>query len=131
MKKQKPQIVVLAIIRDGDRFLLTKRSDPNPLIHGRWQLPGGRVEFGEHPEQAVIREIQEELGILVHIQRFIPYIFHKIDKNWHGVFLSYVCIANNKTIVLNEEAHDFKWMSCEEIQKINTLGPVFELLTKI
>ncbi|MFE2418476.1 (deoxy)nucleoside triphosphate pyrophosphohydrolase [Streptomyces hokutonensis] len=46
----------------GDRLLAARRSAP-PELAGRWELPGGKVEPGERPEAALVRELREELGV--------------------------------------------------------------------
>ncbi|MGY1497841.1 (deoxy)nucleoside triphosphate pyrophosphohydrolase [Streptomyces sp. QTS52] len=54
-------VVGAALLRDG-RLLAARRSAP-PELAGRWELPGGKVEPGEAPEDALVRELREELGI--------------------------------------------------------------------
>ncbi|WP_371546158.1 (deoxy)nucleoside triphosphate pyrophosphohydrolase [Streptomyces sp. NBC_00554] len=55
-------VVVGAALLNGGRLLAARRSAP-PELAGRWELPGGKVEPGETPEQALARELHEELGI--------------------------------------------------------------------
>jgi 8-oxo-dGTP diphosphatase len=54
-------VVAAALLHEG-RLLAARRSAP-PELAGRWELPGGKVEPGETPEQALVRELREELGI--------------------------------------------------------------------
>ncbi|WP_330288003.1 (deoxy)nucleoside triphosphate pyrophosphohydrolase [Streptomyces sp. NBC_00576] len=54
-------VVGAALLRDG-RLLAARRSAP-PELAGRWELPGGKVEPGEEPEDALVRELREELGV--------------------------------------------------------------------
>ena len=56
------RIVVGAALLDGGCLLAARRSAP-PELAGRWELPGGKVEPGERPEDALTRELAEELGI--------------------------------------------------------------------
>ncbi|WP_329271391.1 (deoxy)nucleoside triphosphate pyrophosphohydrolase [Streptomyces sp. NBC_01451] len=54
-------VVGAALLRDG-RLLAARRSAP-PELAGRWELPGGKVEPGEAPQDALVRELREELGV--------------------------------------------------------------------
>ncbi|MEU0966868.1 (deoxy)nucleoside triphosphate pyrophosphohydrolase [Streptomyces sp. NPDC005917] len=55
-------VVVAAALIDAGRLLAARRSAP-PELAGRWELPGGKVEPGETPEHALVRELREELGV--------------------------------------------------------------------
>ncbi|MFJ8072903.1 (deoxy)nucleoside triphosphate pyrophosphohydrolase [Streptomyces sp. NPDC096176] len=55
-------VVVAGAVYDKGRLLAARRSAPEDLA-GRWELPGGKLEPGESPEQALVRELREELGI--------------------------------------------------------------------
>jgi len=55
-------VVVGAALFDGGRLLAARRSAP-PELAGRWELPGGKVEQGETPDAALVRELREELGV--------------------------------------------------------------------
>ncbi|MCP4405010.1 MAG: NUDIX domain-containing protein [bacterium] len=58
---------LVAIFTEGKKaILLTRRTD-----NGRWCLPGGGIEAGENAEEAAIREVREEVGLDVHVQRLI------------------------------------------------------------
>ena len=57
-----PAVVVGGAVCDGGRLLAARRTAP-PECAGRWELPGGKVEPGETPERALVRELREELGV--------------------------------------------------------------------
>lgn len=59
-----------AIVRDG-QVLAARRTFPAQAA-GRWEFPGGKVEPGESPEQALVREVAEELGCVVAVRRWLP-----------------------------------------------------------
>ncbi|SCX97367.1 (deoxy)nucleoside triphosphate pyrophosphohydrolase [Desulfoluna spongiiphila] len=61
--------VAAALIRKEDKILVA-RHRPGTRHAGRWEFPGGKVEAGETPEEAIVREIQEELGILTTVSAF-------------------------------------------------------------
>ncbi|MFF4141577.1 (deoxy)nucleoside triphosphate pyrophosphohydrolase [Streptomyces sp. NPDC001698] len=64
-------VVVGAALLDGGRLLAARRSTPAELA-GRWELPGGKVEPGEWPEAALVRELREELGIETEAVERVP-----------------------------------------------------------
>jgi len=63
------QVVGAALVRDG-RVLAARRTTPAAAA-GRWEFPGGKVEDGESPEAALVREIAEELGVDVVVRRWL------------------------------------------------------------
>ncbi len=71
----KTLLVVAAALIDGDgRVLLAQRPEGKSLA-GQWEFPGGKVEDGETPEAALIRELDEELGITVKQACLAPFVF--------------------------------------------------------
>lgn len=135
---QKPkfiQPVIIAVIKKGNKYLLTKRAvidheDPPEYI-GQWELPGGGMELGETPEEALHREVKEELGIEVRIISKFPFSFTKIRGHWQGLFLCYLCEteASEDSIVLNEESSEFTWLTVEEVTHVESLPGVIEVIS--
>lgn len=64
-------VVVAGAVCDGGRLLAARRSAP-PELAGRWELPGGKQEPGESGEQALVRELREELGVEAEPRERIP-----------------------------------------------------------
>ncbi|MET7653528.1 MULTISPECIES: (deoxy)nucleoside triphosphate pyrophosphohydrolase [unclassified Streptomyces] len=64
-------VVVGAALLDAGRLLAARRSAPAELA-GRWELPGGKVEEGEAPEAALVRELREELGVETETVERVP-----------------------------------------------------------
>ena len=64
-RRRVQRVGAYGLLTDGDRILLCRISAELPDLAGRWTLPGGGVEFGEHPEAAMIREVHEETGLTV------------------------------------------------------------------
>jgi 8-oxo-dGTP diphosphatase len=129
------QPVVLAVIVDDDgKYLLTKRAqldkEDDADFKGKWEIPGGGMNFGESPEETLHREVIEELGIEVDVQTLLPKILHRVKNDWQGIFICYLCTKayEDDEIVLNEECSDFGWYSLEEAKKLELLPGVEEIL---
>ena len=70
-------------------ILITKRL-PNTFYPGYWELPGGKIEPGESPEAAAVREAREELGIIVTVTATLPPIVHQYE---HATVRLHTCIC--------------------------------------
>jgi len=69
------KLVVAALVRDGTRVLMSRRRADQPMP-GLWEFPGGKVEPGESPIEALEREVNEELGCAVAVGRIHEVVFH-------------------------------------------------------
>lgn len=134
MKKRLPVIVVIGVIKKGEKYLLTKRQSPKNEWN-KWQFPGGGLEFGEKLEEAIKREINEELGVKVKVEKIIFPIIEIIRKNdnFHGVFFVFLCQMINKKdpIKINFEASEYGWFTKEEIKKLDSLLGTQEIIDAI
>ena len=84
-------VVACALIDADGRVLLAKRPPGKPLA-GLWEFPGGKVERGETPEAALIRELEEELGIRIAGKCLAPLSFASYSyETFHLLMPLYVC----------------------------------------
>lgn len=84
-------VVAAALVDDERRVLLQKRSAGRAMA-GLWEFPGGKVEPGERPEAALVRELEEELGIAVETESLAPAAFASADNGGrHMLLLLYLC----------------------------------------
>lgn len=84
-----PLLVTAAIIEERGRYLITQRR-PDCRHAGLWEFPGGKLEEGESPEQALQRELKEELDLTIAVDDVVTTIYHPYD--WGAVLLlAYRC----------------------------------------
>ena len=119
---------VAGALRCGDKYLFVRMNENDFFC-----LPGGHVELGESTEDAVLREMEEELGFPVKISKFLGevqnFYIGKDGKSWHELGFYYVVEAINETDI-NKDDHtrlendkgfiqhlEFKWMSIDESKK--------------
>jgi 8-oxo-dGTP diphosphatase len=111
MREPLPLVLVAAVaLVDADgRVLIAKRPDGKPMA-GLWEFPGGKVETGERPELALIRELTEELDIDVTEACLAPLTFasHAYEK-FHLLMPLYVC-RRWKGTVTSLEGQELKWV---------------------
>jgi len=101
------------ILDDNSKVLLCLRTDKEV-----WNLPGGRVELGESPWAAVVREVKEETGLDVKIKSLLG-VSSKPEKS-DFAFL-FLCLPVSGELTLNNEAKDLRYFSVDEIPE-NTLS---------
>ncbi|MFQ5984498.1 MAG: (deoxy)nucleoside triphosphate pyrophosphohydrolase [Alphaproteobacteria bacterium] len=93
MVEPRPVVLVAAVaLIDGDGRVLLAQRPPGKAMAGLWEFPGGKVEAGESPEAALIRELKEELGIDVSANCLAPLSFtsHRYDE-FHLLMPLFVC----------------------------------------
>lgn len=84
--------VVAAALIDGEGRVLLQQRAPGRAMAGLWEFPGGKVEPGERPEAALVRELDEELGIGVDSAALAPAAFASADNGGrHMLLLLYLC----------------------------------------
>ena len=119
--------VVAAVIKDNDRIFATARGYGE--YKGWWEFPGGKIEEGETPQQALVREIKEELDTEIRVGELIDTIeydyptFHlSMDCFWAEV------VAGNLVL---KEAAAAKWLTKETLDSVEWLPADITLIEKI
>jgi len=97
-------VVACALVDTDGRVLICKRPEGKALA-GLWEFPGGKVEAGEGPEAALIREIQEELGITITASCLAPFVFASHSyETFHLLMPLYLCRRWEGVVVAKEHA---------------------------
>ncbi|MFH0737344.1 MAG: (deoxy)nucleoside triphosphate pyrophosphohydrolase [Candidatus Micrarchaeota archaeon] len=106
--------VVAGIIRKGERILLAQRKDDCPREPGRWEFPGGKVEEGESPQEALDREIMEELGVRITVGKlFATSLLEKCGVAIKlDAYLAEWASGEAKAL----DCRDFRWVAADELR---------------
>ena len=109
--------VVAAVIKDGDKIFATARGYGE--YKGWWEFPGGKIEKGETPQQALVREIKEELSAIIEVDELI----YTIEYDYPTFHLSMDCfwakLVEGELIL--KEAEAAKWLSKDELLSVKWL----------
>jgi 8-oxo-dGTP diphosphatase len=102
-------VAAVALVDPDGRVLIAERP-PGKHLAGMWEFPGGKVQPGETPEAALIRELDEELGISVHESCLAPFTFAShAYETFHLLMPLYVCRKWSGTVT-SREGQQLKWV---------------------
>lgn len=109
-------LVTACALLDADNRVLIAQRPPGKAMAGLWEFPGGKVEPGETPEDAIIREIAEELGVIVTKPCLAPLTFSSFDyPDFHLLMPLYVCRRWEGTPVAREHSA-LKWVRANRLR---------------
>lgn len=109
--------VAAAIIMHGDKIFATQRGYGE--LKGGWEFPGGKVEAGETNQQALIREIKEELDIEIEVGRHLLTVEYDYPE-FHLSMDCFVCMIKSGEIVLKEHKAS-KWLTKDMLNTVDWL----------
>ncbi len=113
-----PLLVTAAVISDGEKILITRRPD-DKRHPGLWEFPGGKVDPGESPEEALCREIREELDAEIQVLKIFEVVFHRYE--WGPVLvLAYSCRLLTPAI-RNLGVAEHRWLYPSELPEFSIL----------
>ena len=122
-----PVRVAAAIIVREKKLLATQRGYGD--YAGWWEFPGGKIEPGETPEEALRREIREELGAEIVIERYFDAVEYDYPK-FHLSMLCYLCrLADGEITLLEHRAA--KWLGRGDVLSLKWLGADFPILSAL
>jgi 8-oxo-dGTP diphosphatase len=117
---------VINVVVDGSKVLFLKRVK-DPFL-GYWALPGGKIEFGEHPEETALRELKEESGLdtdAIKMRGVISEVIkHQDTLKPVEHFVLFICeMKPNHLNLVESEEGELKWFDLSEITEENNIVP--------
>src|ERR1700757_1069225 len=105
--------VVAGLILRGDEVLICQRR-PDQAMALKWEFPGGKMEPGEPPDQALIRELEEELGIKATIGSLVAHVRHAY-RNGSSVDLQFFAVHQFEGEITNHIFNDLRWCNLRDL----------------
>lgn len=126
--------VVAAVIEHNEKYLCVQRGiNKYEYISKKWEFPGGKVEVDESPENALIREIREELNMEINSLQFLITVEHPYP-DFHLTMHTYLCKSNHSTPTLTEHLQ-YTWQAATDMYHLDWAAadlPIVEkLLTRV
>ena len=108
------QVFAAAVILDEERNILLVKATYN-RFHP-WGLPGGGLEYGEHPEEAIVREVLEETGLRVCVEKLL--LINTLRPDRVGMY--YLCKITGGTFYPSDEVSEFAYFSLDNLPDVRT-----------
>ena len=108
-------VAVKAVVRDhAGRILLIRRSMASGADPGAWDLPGGKLDYGETVAEALVRETREETGLTVNVGRPV-HIAHFTKEPFWVTSITFVCAVAGGEVQLSAEHDEFTWIEPSDL----------------
>lgn len=119
--------VVAAIIIEGDKVFATQRGYGE--FKDGWEFPGGKIDDGETPEDALVREIREELDTEIKVRKLLDTVEYDYPK-FHLSMDCFICKIKSGNLVLKEH-EAARWLTRETLNSVEWLPADLRLIEKI
>ena len=120
------EVAAAIIIKDGQILAAQKGYGP---FEGMWEFPGGKLEPGETPEDALSREIKEELNTQVKIDAFLTTVAYDYP-DFHLIMHCYLCSLTGKHPILLEHK-SARWLEKENLDSVHWLPADLDLIQRL
>ena len=122
--------VVAGIIEYNGKILCMQRDKGKfDYVSYRWEFPGGKIEVGETKEEALKRELKEEMELEVDVLGHLIDVYHEYPDFTMNMY-SFKCVAKSKDFKMNVH-HDFKWLEISELETLDWAPADVPIVQKI
>ncbi len=112
-------MVVAAALIDADGLILVQQRPDGTAMAGLWEFPGGKIETGESPEKALVRELEEELGIAVEEATLLPFTFASEPLGERYLLLLLYLCRQWSGAVIARHAAALQWSTPENLRNLS------------
>ncbi|KYH28996.1 MULTISPECIES: NUDIX hydrolase [Clostridium] len=110
-------VAVKGVILNNGKVLIIKRSNYDGVAAGGWECVGGKIEFGEGLEEALMREAKEEVGLNITVDKLLYATTFKISPVKQCIVLTYLCRSEKTEVILSKEHTNYLWATKEELRE--------------
>ena len=111
------QVVAAVILREGKVLCVQRAEHEKEYVSLKWEFPGGKVEVGESREEALVREIEEELVVEIHQLQYLTAVEHSYP-DFNLTMYAYTCALKTGEVTLKEHVAA-KWLAVEDLDQLN------------
>ena len=119
--------VVAAIIKQDNKIFATQRGYGN--YKDWWEFPGGKMETGETPEEALVREIREELATEIHVDQYLMTVEYDYPEFHLSMDCFWCSVVSGELTLLEHEAA--KWLPVNDLRQVKWLPADVEIIERI
>lgn len=124
-------LAVKGIIRRNDgKILVLKRSNKDDHKPGVWETVGGGMDKEESPQEALIREISEETGLLVNVGSPFNIFTFKKDTGEFKVGMTFLCEYVGGEVTLSDEHTEYRWIDPKEFSEMESVASLHEEIAR-
>lgn len=116
-------VAVKGVIVHKGKVLIVKRA-ADDVGGGTWECVGGKIDFGEELETALIREIEEEVGLTITVEKILYATTFNTDPTRQVVILTYLCRCDSEHVILSEEHSEYLWATSKKMKEMLAPGIV-------
>jgi 8-oxo-dGTP diphosphatase len=110
-------VAVKGLILNNGKALIIRRGENVKFGEGTWECVGGKINYGEDLETALIREAKEEVGLDITVEKIL-YATSYPSPERHLIILTYLCRSSETNVILSEEHLDYHWSTKDQLRQL-------------